>query len=125
MAPVVAAICRRLDGLPLAVELAAARLRVLSPSEIAERLDDRFNLLTARGRAGERRHNTLHAAIEWSHGILTDTEATLFRRLGVFASGWGLLAAETVCAGDDLRHEETLDLLEAQHPAIERGVPND
>jgi predicted ATPase/DNA-binding SARP family transcriptional activator len=92
-------ICRRLDGMPLAIELAAARARSLSPREIAHRLDQRFELLTAGGRTIEPRHRTLRTAIDWSYDLLTREEQTLFRRLAVFSGGWTLEAAEKVCCG--------------------------
>jgi predicted ATPase/DNA-binding CsgD family transcriptional regulator/Tfp pilus assembly protein PilF len=119
VAPTVAEICRRLDGLPLAIELAAARMAILSPSEIIERLDDRFRLLaarrpTAQGRpTAEARHHTLRGALEWSHDLLAEPETVLLRRLGVFAGGWGMRAAEEVCAGGDVARDDVLDLLEA------------
>ncbi len=91
-----AEICRRLDGIPLAIELAAMRLRTLSAGEIAARLDDRFALLTGGSRTALPRHRTLRAAIDWSHGLLSEPERTLLRRLAVFAGGWTLEAAEAV-----------------------------
>jgi non-specific serine/threonine protein kinase len=110
-APWVAEVCRRLDGIPLALELAAARLRALSARQIAEHLDDRFQLLTSRLRTVPQRHQTLEAALEWSHELLSIKEQTLFRRLSVFAGGWSLAAAEAVCADHDLAPSEMLDLL--------------
>ncbi len=97
-AAAVAQIARRLDGIPLAIELAAARLRVLSPAEIAARLDDRFRLLTGGHRTALPRHQTLEAALDWSHDLLAADERTLFRRLSVFGGGFSLDAAEAVCA---------------------------
>ncbi len=97
----IAFICRALDGLPLAIELAAARVRVLSVEQIGSRLSDRFALLTAGDRSAAPRQRTLGAAIEWSYAMLTAAERRLFRRLSVFA-GWSLEMAEQVCAGDDL-----------------------
>jgi len=99
-------ICRRLDGIPLALELAAARVTVLSPGQIASRLDDRFKLLTGGSRTALPRQQTLRAMLDWSFDLLTDAERTLLRRLSVFANGWTLEAAESICG--DL---ETLDLL--------------
>jgi predicted ATPase len=96
-AEAVANICRRLDGLPLALELAAARVRVLSPDQIAARLGDRFQLLTGGDRTALPRHQTLRATIDWSHDLLTTSEQGLFRRLSVFAGGFTLEAAEAVC----------------------------
>jgi non-specific serine/threonine protein kinase len=106
-------ICHRLDGIPLAIELAAARLAVLSPEQIADRLGDRFRLLTSGGRTVLPRYRTLRALIDWSHELLDASEQILLRRLAVFAGGWTLEAAEAVCAGDGLAGEEILDLLSA------------
>jgi predicted ATPase len=99
-AAAVAQICRRLDGMPLAIELAAARLRAMTPAEIAERLDDRFRLLTAGSRVAVPRQQTLEALIDWSHELLSETERRLFRRLSVFSGGWGRDAARAICAID-------------------------
>ena len=105
----IADICRRLDGIPLAIELASARTKVFPPEEIAVRLDDRFRLLTGGSRTALERHQTLFALIEWSHNLLSEAERVLLRRLSVFAGGWSFGAAQTVCsAGID---EEVLDLL--------------
>ncbi|HEX5980534.1 MAG TPA: hypothetical protein VFY52_05535, partial [Thermoleophilaceae bacterium] len=105
-------ICRRLDGLPLALELAAARVRSLSPAEIAEHLDSRFALL-ARARArGSERHRTLRAAVDWSYRLLDEPERLVFERLSVFASGCDLDAAVAVCAGDGVEPGDVLDLLD-------------
>ncbi|MCB5181584.1 AfsR/SARP family transcriptional regulator [Streptomyces antimicrobicus] len=90
-------ICARLDGLPLAIELAAARLRLLSPRQIADRLDDRFRLLTSGSRTVLPRQQTLRAVVDWSWDLLDEGERTLLRRLSVFAGGWDLAAAEAVC----------------------------
>jgi predicted ATPase/DNA-binding SARP family transcriptional activator len=109
----VAEICRRLDGMPLAIELAAARLRVLSPAQIASRLDDRFRLLTGGSRTALPRHQTLRAVVEWSWDLLDAPERVLARRLAVFPSGVTLDAAETVCSGDGLPREQVLDVLDA------------
>src|SRR5690348_3069258 len=97
--PAVANLCRRLDGLPLALELAAVRTRVLTVEQILERLSDRFGLLTGGGRAALPRHQTLETAIDWSHDLLNRDERTLFRRLCVFAGRFTLKDAEVVCAG--------------------------
>jgi predicted ATPase/class 3 adenylate cyclase/Tfp pilus assembly protein PilF len=94
----VAAICRRLDGLPLAIELAAARVRLLSPEAILARLDSRLGLLTGGARDLPERQQTLRAAIAWSHDLLETAEQALFRRLAAFAGGWTLEAAETIAA---------------------------
>ncbi len=110
-APSVAQICYRLDGIPLAIELAAARTKVLSVEQIADRLDDSFGLLSAGGRMAMPRHRTLHATMDWSHELLSDEEQVLFRRLSVFAGGFTLDTAESVCAGEDLERNEVLGLL--------------
>jgi predicted ATPase/DNA-binding SARP family transcriptional activator len=99
-APAVAEICRRLDGLPLAIELAAARLRALPPAELAARLEDRFGLLAGAGRAQDPRQRTLRATVDWSFQLLEEPDRRLFRRLSVFAGGWTVAAAEAVCGGD-------------------------
>jgi predicted ATPase len=109
-------ICRALDGIPLAIELAAARLRALSPDQIAARLDDRFRLLAGGSRAALPRHQTLRAVVEWSWELLSDPERVLARRLAVFPGGATLEAAERVCAGPDLgglARDEVLYLLAA------------
>src|SRR5262249_28335153 len=93
-------ICGRLDGIPLALELAAARIRTLTPSQIAERMDDRFRLLTTGARGALPRHQTLHALIDWSYEQLPEPDRVLLRRLAGFAGGWTLEAAEAVC-GDE------------------------
>jgi predicted ATPase/DNA-binding CsgD family transcriptional regulator len=96
-AATVARICTRLDGLPLALELAARRVRVLSLGQIAQRLDDRFRLLTHGARSTPPRHQTLQATLEWSYGSVSEAEQRLFERVSVFAGGWTLEAAQTVC----------------------------
>jgi predicted ATPase/class 3 adenylate cyclase len=111
-AAAVAAICRRLDGIPLAVELAAARIAHLTPSEVAARLSDRFRLLSG-GRRGVQRQQTLQAVLDWSHDLLSEPERTLLRRLAVFAGGWRLDDAQVVCVGDDLDDATVVDLLGA------------
>jgi non-specific serine/threonine protein kinase len=105
----VSEICRRLDGMPLAIELAAARVRVLSPDQIAKRLDDAFRLLTSGSRTALPRHRTLRATMEWSFSLLAAREQVLLRRLAVFAGTFSLEAAEAVCAGDPLDPEDILD----------------
>ncbi|WP_086809751.1 ATP-binding protein, partial [Streptomyces reticuliscabiei] len=92
-------ICRRLDGLPLAIELAAARLRMLTPRQIADRLDDRFRLLTSGSRTALPRQQTLRAVVDWSWDLLDERERTVLREVSVFAGGWDLAAAESVCTG--------------------------
>jgi predicted ATPase/class 3 adenylate cyclase/DNA-binding CsgD family transcriptional regulator len=106
-----AAICTRLDGLPLAIELAAARVRSLSPDHILGGLGDRFRLLTGGARTAVARQQTLQASVEWSHALLTESERTLFRRLAAFSGGFGLEAAETVCAGGPLEKWEIVAVL--------------
>ncbi len=109
--PVISDICRRLDGLPLAVELAAARLRSLSLVTLAERLGDRFRLLTGGARTALPRQQTLRAVVDWSYDLLFEDERRLFARLSVFAGGCDLSAAEAVCADDQLPNGEILDVL--------------
>jgi non-specific serine/threonine protein kinase len=108
----VAAICRRLDGLPLAIELAAARLHVLPVEEILARLDDRYRLLRRGARPAGDRHQALQATMDWSHGLLDPAGQALLRRVAVFAGGWDLSAAEQVCAGDAVAAEAVLELLD-------------
>jgi predicted ATPase len=109
--PLVADICRRLDGLPLAIELAAARSRTLPVQEIAKRLDDRFRLLTTATRTPIRRQQTLQAAIDWSYDLLTEPERLLLARLSVFAGSWDLEAAEAVCGDQQIPADQILDLV--------------
>jgi predicted ATPase/DNA-binding SARP family transcriptional activator len=106
----VAQICHRLDGIPLAIELAAARIKVLSVDEIASRLDDRFSLLTAGSRTAIPRHQTLRATIDWSYELLTEPERSLLRRLSVFAGGFTLEAVEAICS-QGMKQSDILDLL--------------
>jgi predicted ATPase/DNA-binding CsgD family transcriptional regulator len=108
----VTAICRALDGMPLAIELAAARVRALSVEQIAARLDDRFGLLTTGDRSAAPRQRTLRAAIEWSYELLTGPERALFRRLAVF-TGWSLEMAEQVCADEEIPAAEVFGLTAA------------
>ncbi|MEU7643104.1 BTAD domain-containing putative transcriptional regulator [Streptomyces huasconensis] len=111
-----ARVCRALDGMPLAIELAAARLRTMSVDQLATRLDDRFRLLTGGSRTALPRHKTLRAAVDWSWELLTDAERTVLRRLSVFSGGASLGAAERVCAGyadDPVEQEQVLELLTA------------
>ncbi len=107
----IARICFRLDGLPLALELAAARLGALGTATLAERLDDRFRLLRTGSRAGPTRQQTLAATLQWSHDLLEDEEKLLLNRLAVFAGGFDLAAAEAVCAGDRLELAAVADVL--------------
>jgi predicted ATPase/class 3 adenylate cyclase len=110
-APAVAQICHDLDGIPLAIELAAARVRMLAPEQIERALGDRFHLLTGGARTVMPRHQTLEASIDWSHELLSDGERMLLRRLSVFAGGWTLDAAEAVCPGEGIDRYDVLDLL--------------
>jgi non-specific serine/threonine protein kinase len=111
-APFVAQICHRLDGIPLAIELAAAKVRVLSVEQIAKRLDDLFHLLRGGSRTALGHHQTLRAAIDWSYNLLPVGEQVFFKRLSVFAGGWTLEAAESVCSDVTVDREDVLDLLE-------------
>lgn len=104
-------VCRRLDGIPLAVELAAARVTVLSPQQIADGLADRFRLLTGGARTALPRQRTLEASVDWSYRLLTDDERRLLHRLSVFAGGFALDVAQQVCADDELAGSQILDLL--------------
>ena len=108
--PAVAALCRSLDGVPLAIELAATWVRVLSVEQVVARLDDRFRLLTSGDRTAPPRQRTLRAAIDWSHDLLAEREQVMLRRLSVFAS-WSLEMAEQLCPGGDLAAADVLDLL--------------
>ncbi|MEW5940341.1 MAG: BTAD domain-containing putative transcriptional regulator, partial [Chloroflexota bacterium] len=110
-APSIARICRRLDGIPLAIELAAARVNMFGVEQLAEQLEKSFSLLTGGSRTALPRHQTLRASIEWSWNLLSETESVLLRRLSVFAGGWTLEAAEAVCAGNGIEPEEVLDLM--------------
>ncbi len=107
----VAKICHRLDGIPLAIELAAARVRALSLAEIVDSLHDRFRLLTGGARTAVRRQQTLRASVDWSHALLTQPERVLFRRLAVFLGGFDLDAAQFVCARTDVEPYQVLDQL--------------
>lgn len=109
--PVIAHICRRLDGIALAIELAAARVEVLSPAEIADRLDDRFRLLTAGNRIALPRHQTLLAALDWSHDLLSAGERVLLRRMSAFAGSFPIDAAEAVCDDGEVEKPAVLDQL--------------
>jgi len=120
-APSLAQICHRLDGIPLAIELAAAKIRVLSVEQIAKRLDDRFRLLTGGSRTALERHQTLRATVDWSYNLLPPAEQILFRRLAIFVGGWTLEAAESVCShaltalsasSTVLRSDDILNLME-------------
>jgi predicted ATPase len=104
-------ICRRLDGIPLAIELAAARVKILSVEQIHARLQDRFRLLTGGARTAVARQRTLEATVDWSYELLSDAERRLLARLTVFSGGWTLEAAEQVCSDHGIDHDEVLDLL--------------
>ncbi|MEU8385991.1 BTAD domain-containing putative transcriptional regulator, partial [Streptosporangium sp. NPDC048865] len=108
-----ARICRALDGMPLAIELAAARLRTMSVDQLARRLDDRFRLLTGGSRTALPRHRTLRAVVDWSWDLLTEAERAVLRRLSVFSGGASLEAAERVCEDETFAGEQVLDLLTA------------
>src|SRR5262249_19146723 len=115
-APAVAQICQRLDGIPLALELAAVRVRALPVDDLLARLEDRFRLLTGGSRTALERHQTLRAAVDWSYDLLEQPERTLFGRLSVFAGGFALEAAEQVGAdpgpeGDGIAAADVPDLL--------------
>src|SRR5574341_17166 len=109
-AEIVSTICRDLDGIPLAIELASARVSVLSVQQIQERLNRRFDLLVSTARADER-HRTLRAAIDWSYDLLSSSERLLLQRLAVFVAGFTLSTAEAVCAWGEIQREHILDLL--------------
>ena len=110
-APAIAQICYRLDGIPLAIELAAARVPVLRVEQIGSRLDNRFRLLTGGSRTALPRHQTLRALIDWSYDLLPASERSLLGRLSVFAGAWTLEAAEAICIGEGIEPDEILDLL--------------
>ncbi|HLJ83595.1 MAG TPA: tetratricopeptide repeat protein [Candidatus Eremiobacteraceae bacterium] len=110
-APIIAEICRRLDGIPLAIELAAARVKVLSIPNLAQRLNERFKVLTGGSRTALPRQKTLTALISWSYDLLAPQEQTLFNRLSIFAGGFSLDAAAAVCGGDGLDESDIVDLL--------------
>lgn len=104
-------ICHRLDGIPLAIELAASRVRALALTEIVDSLHDRFRLLTGGSRIAVRRQQTMRASVDWSHALLTGPEQVLFRRLAVFPSGFDLDGAQAAAAGGDVQRYEVVDLL--------------
>lgn len=117
--PVVEEICRRLDGIPLAIELAAARSVAMTPADIRDRLGDRFRLLG--GRRGLERHQTLRHAVQWSFDLLTEDERTVLRRAAVFAGGFDAAAPQAVCGSDDVGDHAVLDCLES---LVWRSMPH-
>jgi non-specific serine/threonine protein kinase len=112
-APAIAAICRRVDGIPLAIEMAAARVNILTPQQLAHRLDNAFGVLSGGSRTALPRQQTLRATIDWSYNLLSEPEQRVLQRLSVFAGGCTLEAAEAVCAGEAVPAEQVLDLLGA------------
>ena len=112
-APIVADICRRLDGIALAIELAAPRVKVLAVQQLAQRLDERFRILTGGSRSALPRQQTMRALIDWSYDLLSEPEKTIFRRVAVFAGGWTLEAASEICADDRIESWDVLELLSA------------
>jgi predicted ATPase/DNA-binding SARP family transcriptional activator len=112
-APAVARICRALDGMPLAIELAAARLRTMAPEQVAARLNDRFQLLTGGSRTAMPRHQTLRAVVDWSWDLLDEAERLLWRRFSIFTGGATLEAVVQVCAGQGIGADQVLDLVTA------------
>lgn len=114
-AAALASICRRLDGIALAIELAAPWVRVMPMEELARRLDDRFGVLTGGSRVALPRHRTLRSLIDWSHDLLGEPEKAVLRRMSVFAGGCTLEAAERVCGGEDVERAQVLDLLASLH----------
>jgi len=119
----IAQICHRLDGIPLAIELAAAKIRALSVHQIAKRLDDRFRLLTSGNRTALERHQTLRAAIDWSYNLLLPSEQILFRRLSIFVNGWTLEAAESVCSDESTSSVvQSVDVLNLMEQLINKSL---
>jgi predicted ATPase/DNA-binding SARP family transcriptional activator len=110
-AEAVSQVCWQLEGIPLAIELAAARMGMLSAAQLSERLEDSLKVLTRGERTADPRHQSLRATLEWSHELLSEAERVLFRRLSVFAGGWTLEAAEEVCSGEGIEEGEVLDVL--------------
>ena len=112
-AAVVADVCRRLDGIPLAIELAAARLRVLTPAQLAVKLDERFRVLTGGDRSALPRQQTMRALIDWSYDLLNEREQSVFRRVSVFAGGFAMEAAIAVCASDTMDEFDVIDVVQS------------
>ncbi len=121
-APAIAQICHRLDGIPLAIELAAARMRMLSADEIAARLDDRFRLLTGGSRTALPRQQTLRALIDWSYDLLSEQERTLLRRLAAFSNGCTLQAAEQVCSDEEQASIASVEVLDLITRLVEKSL---
>ena len=109
----IAEICRRLDGIPLAIELAAARVRAMSPAQIRDRLNERFRLLTGGARRALERHQTLRHAVQWSYDLLTPAERMVLARTSAFYGGFSLEAAESVCAGGEIAAADILDIFDS------------
>lgn len=120
-APALAQICSQLDGIPLAIELAAARIKVLTPEKICEKLDDRFRLLTGGKRTALPRQQTLKALIDWSYDLLNDNEKLLFQRLSVFSGGWTLEAAEEICSDDNF---DSYDIMDTYSHLLDKSLIN-
>lgn len=118
-APIVADICRRLDGIALAIELAAARVKVFPPRQLAQKLDERFRMLTGGSRAALPRQQTMRALIDWSHDLLSEQEQQLFRRLAIFVGGWTLDAAEAVCTDEEL---DALDVVDSIASLVDKSL---
>jgi len=121
-APTVADVCRRLDGIPLVIELAAARVRILSPRQLRERLDERFRVLTGGSRDVLPRQQTLRAMIDWSHDLLDQRERTLFRRLGIFVKGFTLEGAAAVGSGDDTDELDVFDVFDVLASLVDKSL---
>src|SRR5262249_17723580 len=121
-AAAVVQVCRRLDGVPLAIELAAARLKVLTVEQVAARLDDRFRLLTGGSPTALRRHPTLRATLDWIYDLRTEPEQTLLRRLSVFAGGWTLEAAEAVCGDEKWKRPDSSGA--STRPLFHSSIPS-
>ena len=117
--PTVVELCRRLDGIPLAIELAAARTRSIAPAKILERLDERFRMLTGGSRTAVARHQTLQAAVDWSYELLSDAERVVLDRLSVFAGGFTLDAAEAVASDDEI---DAFDVLEHVSALVDKSL---
>jgi predicted ATPase/class 3 adenylate cyclase len=117
--PIVVELCRRLDGIPLAIELAAARARSIAPATILERLDERFRVLTGGSRTAVARHQTLQAAVDWSYELLSEAECSVLDRLSVFAGGFTLAAAEVVAGDDEI---DAFDVLEHMSALVDKSL---